>query len=216
MKEYHVRTITTELRAAQESEKHTAAGLCIPYGVETVLWKSGSYEEREIIKPGAFLESVLTEDQRALWNHDKTIVLGRKNAETLRLKDEPQGVMVEIDFPESPEGLSKFETVRRGDVKEMSFGFRDIDVIEEVKVEDGRKIYTRTVEKASLREVSPVTWAAYGDATNLQARETPEERMKFIDSKLSEASGSFDSAAVLGREAVLRDNQIKLMGVKNA
>jgi len=217
MENLHIRTIKTEFRAVTEDEKRTAAGLCVPYGVETILWQSAGYEEREVIMVGAFTESLRTEDQRALWNHDRAIVLGRKSANTLRLGEDQSGVSVEIDFPDSPEGISKHESVRRGDVSEMSFGFRDIDVKEEVKVENARKIYTRTVIKASLKEVSPVTWAAYGSATNLEAREMPdEERIRLIESKLSETSDRIGSTAVLEREAVLRENEIKLMEVHNA
>lgn len=214
----HIRTVKTEFRAEQKENTRTAVGLAIPYGVETTLWQDGDYEEREIIEKGAFSESLRNDDQRALWNHDRAIVLGRKSAGTLRLSEDDNGVKPEIDFPDSPEGISKFESVRRGDVNEMSFGFRDLDVVIEIVKESGRRIYKRRVKKATLREVSPVTWAAYGSATVLEARNeiSIDERKQLIDSKLSEASDGSDNAAALEREAILRDNELKLMEARNA
>jgi len=190
----------------------TAAGRAIPYGVETVLWTDGSYEEREIIEAGAFTESLSADDQRALWNHNRAIVLGRRTAKTLRLSEQEAGVDVEIDFPDSPEGVSKFTNVKRGDVGEMSFGFDDINLKEEFFKEGDLRIYKRTLQKGKLWEVSPVTWAAYEKETSIKARSKEEinERIQLIKSKLSEASEGVDGTAVLKREAELRDIEIWL------
>lgn len=211
----HIRSVPVEIRAEKSDEgKMTAAGRAIPYGVEIVLWKHGDYEEREIIEVNAFGESLEKDDQRALWNHRRDIVLGRRSKKTLRLTQSDSGIDFEIDFPNSPEGQSKFVTVDRGDVAEMSFGFNDINLKEEFLKEGELRIYKRTVQKAQLMEVSPVTWAAYEADTSIQARSNDEieKRIQLIDSKLSEASEEFDRAAVRQREAELRDIQIQYIG----
>lgn len=211
----HIRAVPAEVRAEKADEgAMTASGRAVPYGVEIVLWNDGYYEEREVIEAGAFSESLENDDQRALWNHHREIVLGRTGSGTLRLSDSEKGVDFEVDFPDSPEGQSKFVTVSRGDVAEMSFGFDDINLKEEFLKEGDRRIYRRIVQKAKLWEVSPVTWAAYEADTSVQARSRIDiaERKKLIDSKLKEASESIDGAAALQREAELRDHYIGILG----
>lgn len=112
---------------------------------------------REKIAPGAFKDS-LDGDVRALFNHDPNIVLGRTRAGTLRLEEDDIGLAVEIDPPESARAV--LEAIERGDVDQMSFGFRTIkDMWEEL--EDGSTI--RTLLKVELFDVSPVTFPAYPD-----------------------------------------------------
>lgn len=166
-----IRTIASEIRALEAGEdKLTIGGLAVPYGVRTTLWDDGDMELREEILPGAFTDSIGSRDQHCLWQHDSAIVLGRKGAGTLRLAEGDGGVDFEADLPDSPEGQSKYATIARGDINQVSFGFNDVDVDELRETVDGKRIYTRMVKKAELWEVSPVTWAAYGDGTNVAAR----------------------------------------------
>lgn len=122
---------------------------------------------REQIAPGAFADSIGDNaDIRAFWNHNSDIVLGRTKSGTLRLKEDENGLYAEIDPPES--SASILESVRRGDVNQMSFGFRvnpNGDRIEED--EDGMLI--RTLLSVRLLEVSPVAFPAY-PATSIDAR----------------------------------------------
>jgi len=210
-----IREIPSELRAAKdESGQMVTSGRAIPYGVETVLWSDGDYEEREVIQSRAFSAALEEIDQRALWNHHREIVLGRRSAGTLTLTETDDGVDFEIVFPDSPEGVSKFTTVERGDVNAMSFGWRDQDVKEDFFKTENRRIYKRTVIRGELREISPVSWEAYEGVTSIQARDQQDiSRMKgLIDSNLSEASGEVDTAAAVQRAAVLRDMQIDQLG----
>ena len=210
-----IRVLAAQLRAEKSEEgTMTASGRAVPYGVEIVLWNDGNYEEREVIESGAFKESLESDDQRALWNHHREIVLGRRSSKTLRLTETDSGVDFEVDFPDSPEGQSKFVTVSRGDVAEMSFGFDDINLREEFFKEGEKRIYKRTVQKGKLWEISPVTWAAYEADTSVQARSRIDitERKKLIDSRLDEASKSIESAAALQREAELREHYLGIVG----
>jgi HK97 family phage prohead protease len=133
---------------------------------------------REKIAPGAFKKTIQESDVRALWNHDTGIVLGRSKAGTLRLSEDTHGLAIEIDPPES--ASSMLETMRRGDVDQMSFGFEAIrDLWEEDREAD---TVTRTLLEVRLYEVSIVAFPAY-DATSVGVRAT--ERAKEIRSKFA-------------------------------
>lgn len=118
---------------------------------------------REKIAPGAFTAS-LGDDVRALWNHDTGIVLGRAKNGTLRLAEDKTGLRVEIEPPAS--AANYVESIQRGDVDQMSFGFR---TLEDTWDEDGEGQLVRTLLKVKLYEVSPVSFPAYS-ATSVGVR----------------------------------------------
>lgn len=135
---------------------------------------------REIIAPGAFSET-LNADVRALWNHDANHVLGRTKSGTLRLYEDQRGLRVEIDAPEAAGWM--LDSMRRGDVDQMSFGFRTRD--DEWKMEDGYPL--RTLRKVDLFDVSVVTFPAYPetDAAVRSLTEFRQEREPVPDRSLA-------------------------------
>lgn len=77
---------------------------------------------REVIRPGAFAESLAeARDILALGEH-KTI-LGRTGNGTLRVVEDQRGLRYEIDVPNTTYGRDLVESVRRGDIPGSSFGF---------------------------------------------------------------------------------------------
>lgn len=120
---------------------------------------------REQIAPGAFAESIGTDDIRALWNHDTGHVLGRKSAGTLILTEDERGLAVEITPPSTSWAKDLMVSIGRGDVTQMSFGFQVLT--DSWSLVDGGEV--RTLEKVKLFEVSPVTFPAYS-ATDISAR----------------------------------------------
>lgn len=111
---------------------------------------------REVIAPGAFAGSLAGGDIRALWSHDHGIVLGRTKAGTLKITEDKKGLRVEIKPPQSAAGY--VESIRRGDVDGMSFGFM-VDRDDWTRAQDGTTV--RTVTEGRLVEVSPVAFPAY-------------------------------------------------------
>ncbi len=118
----------------------------------------------EIIAPGAFTESLRTNEVLAYWSHEADQILGRQSNGTLRLKDTPNALTFECDLdPNTTWGANALAAFKRGDVKSNSFGFSvdntngNGDTWRELN--DGTIL--RTVNKAILWEVSPVGVPAY-------------------------------------------------------
>jgi len=113
----------------------------------------------ESIAQGAFTESLQRgDDVRALFNHDPNLILGRTKARTLALVEDLKGLKVRISPPETTLGKDLVKSIERGDISQMSFGFY-IDA-EDVSYSDDSKPHF-TIVRASLFDVSPVTFPAY-------------------------------------------------------
>src|SRR5690625_4883209 len=82
-KDKHIRSIDVDLqtRAVEETVEKLIEGYFAVFNSETELFP-GAYEE---ISPGAF-DNPLSNDIRALVNHDTQYVLGRNKSNTLDLK----------------------------------------------------------------------------------------------------------------------------------
>lgn len=158
-----------ETREEQNGQK-VIAGYFAVFNSETELWP-GAYES---ISEEAF-DSTLSNDIRALTNHDATLVLGRNKAGTLRLSKDSRGLWGEISINEKDtDALNLYERVRRGDVDQCSFGFHILD--EETEWRDDGTVKW-TIRKVDLHEVSVCTFPAYED-TGVQARHREVEQYR--------------------------------------
>lgn len=156
------RSLQTELKTRAEDRDMIIEGYFVVFNKETELW-SGAFEE---IAPSA-LDKTLSNDIRALINHDTTLVLGRNKAGTLTLTTDARGLWGSIKVnPGDSDAVNLYERVKRGDVDQCSFGF---DVISESTEwrDDGTVKWTIT--EVDLHEVSVCTFPAYED-TGVQAR----------------------------------------------
>jgi hypothetical protein len=164
-----------ELRLeAPAQEGRTIRGHAALFDVEADI--GGMFRER--IQRGAF-KGAQKEDVRALWNHDASRPLGRTTAGTLRLSEDDKGLAVEIDMPNTTYANDLMESIRRGDVSQMSFGFQ---VLAE---KWDHKENVRTLVKVRLLDVSPVTFPAY-EGTDVAVRSQVADRTRCE----SAASGS--------------------------
>ena len=150
---------TIELREDGEG-KRTLTGYAVKWEMKSHalgFWDSF----REQFKRGAFTASLGKDDQRALWSHDTSKVLGRTGNGTLRLFEDDIGLRFEMDLPNTTLGNDTYETVKRGDVDGVSFGFRALK--QEWDESDPENII-RTITSADLFEISPVAFPAYPDS----------------------------------------------------
>lgn len=118
----------------------------------------------EVISENAFIKSLETKSQKALWNHNTDLVLGSVKSGTLTLFNDNVGLRCEINLPDTQAGEDAFESIKRGDVDGMSFGFRCINNNWDIVEIDGEEVYKRTILEAELIEISPTVFVAYPDS----------------------------------------------------
>lgn len=156
------RTYAGTVETREEGERRSLQGYAAVFDVPTVIM--GLFEER--VAPGAFTDAIGRDDVRALFNHDPNLVLGRSSAGTLRLTQDDQGLRYDITPPDTTTGRDVSALVSRGDVQGSSFSF---DV--EAQSWDYPKgaLPVRTITRAKLYDVGPVTFPAY-EQTTVSAR----------------------------------------------
>ena len=131
----------------------------------------------ESIAEGAF-DNTISDDIRALINHDTTLVLGRTKAGTLTLRTDSHGLWGHVDInPNDTDAMNLYNRVQRGDVDQCSFGF---DILsEETDFRENGEVHW-TIKEVKLYEVSPCTFPAY-EETSIAAR--AQERNDLIKRK---------------------------------
>ena len=116
------------LREAVEGggESRTIEGYAIVFGVESRILSDYWDNYREIIEPGAITEERLKEmDIKMTMYHNREKILARStNGEgTLKLTVDEVGVKYSFDAPNTVDGDTALELVKRGDLSGSSFMF---------------------------------------------------------------------------------------------
>ncbi len=132
------------------------------------------YGMSESIAPHAF-DNTISDDVRALINHDTTLVLGRTSAHTLELRQDERGLWGKIAInPNDSDAMNLYARVKRGDVTQCSFGF---DIIsEDTEFSENGDVHW-TIREVKLYEVSCCTFPAY-EETSISARSRDLEEIK--------------------------------------
>ena len=170
---------TIEVREA-DSDDMVLEGYAAVFNSETDL---GHF--REVIKPGAF-DDVMTNDVRALINHDPNLILGRTENGTLELSTDERGLKYRVKLGAQQYAKDFYESVKRGDISQSSFAF----TIKDQSWNEERTV--RSVDKVrQLLDVSPVTYPAYAAAT-VQARDQQLE----LDEAIAEAVADTDTTVI--------------------
>lgn len=148
------RFVSHEVRA-DKGNNRTIKGYASVFN--TLSENLGGFVER--IAPRAFERCLQNNpDVRCLVDHESSKILGRTTANTLRLREDNVGLAIECDLPDNTLGNDTLESIRRGDLREMSFGFSCVDE-DWSAMADGTKL--RTVSDVDLFDVSVVTFPAY-------------------------------------------------------
>jgi HK97 family phage prohead protease len=156
---------------------------------------------REVIKKGAF-SSVLkgNPDVRCLINHNSDPVLGRTTSGTLTLSEDDRGLAFRCELPNTQAARDLHESVQRGDMDQMSFGFS----VDEGQnwVSDGQSTIRELTSISKLFDVSVVTYPAYQSTTAFaraqecfaEYRDKQEQRETLTDAAKAQAEAKIAEA----------------------
>ncbi len=155
------------------TSKRTIVGHAAVYDVESEL--IGGYF-REVIRRGAFDEALKGgSDVRCLFNHDPNLILGRTKSGSLRMRDDGKGLAIECDVADTQMGRDAYESIKRGDIDQMSFSFRTRKHAWTFP-DDPNIPPLRELLQVELYDVAPVTFPAYA-ATDVSARSAEAKAM---------------------------------------
>lgn len=145
----------------------------------------GGYEQLGTV---AFDDVLARDDTDAvsLTNHDPHYLLGRQSAGTLRLRTDSDGLVFEVDLPDTSYANDLRKLVARGDMRGASFGFiPDTSKSTWTRAADGMSVHTIN-SVSHLRDVGPVTFPAYS-GTGVALRSYDIERSESNRSRLIRA-----------------------------
>ena len=166
-RERQLRSVATEFATRQDGDTPHISGY---FAVFNSIYEIAPGMS-ESIAPGAF-SGTLSNDVRALINHDTTLVLGRTKAHTLELREDERGLWGDVAInPNDGDAMNLYERVKRGDVDQCSFGFEIVSEETDFR-EDGSVHWT--IKEINLFEVSACTFPAY-EATNISARQAQRD-----------------------------------------
>lgn len=164
------RSQATQFRAAEDEGEKYIEGYFAVFGSTYELWPGAT----ESIDTQAF-DGALSDDIRALIDHETRLVLGRTKSKTLELKVDSRGLWGRIRLNQNDtDAMNLYSRVERGDVDQCSFGFDILE--EETEWRDDGSVHW-TIKKVKLYEVSCVTFPAYKD-TSISARKRDYEDIK--------------------------------------
>jgi uncharacterized protein len=156
--DFDTRIVQSDEFFRADAAKRTIGGYAIVFNVQTQLGPD-LWEE---IAPEAVDRSLNNgDDIRALKDHNKEMVIGRRSKGTLRLTKDAHGVFAEIDVPDTQVGNDLLVNVARGDYDGMSFSFYSPRY---ERVRSGAKTLG-ILRDMRIREVSPVSFPAYPQTT---------------------------------------------------
>lgn len=165
-----VRSIASDFTTREDGEELRIEGYFAVFNSDYQITSDMS----ESVAPGAFSDA-MSDDVRALIDHETRLVLGRNRAGTLELREDSHGLWGSILVnPNDQDAMNLYSRVRRGDVNQCSFGFDILDEGTEYR-EDGTIHWT--IRKVKLYEVSVCTFPAYAE-TNVQARQAQYQEIK--------------------------------------
>jgi len=163
MENFESRTATGfEIRA--DGDAVSVEGYAAVFNQETMI--GGQF--REQIARGAFTDAVGRDDVVFLVNH-AGLPLARTRSGTLQLSEDDHGLKMRADLDMTdPDVRAIVPKMQRGDLDKMSFAF----IPTRQKWDDDDEYPRRTIEEASLHDVSIVTTPAYdGTAIGLRSLE---------------------------------------------
>lgn len=125
----------------------------------------------DIIKMGAFKESLKAKLPKGVWMHDWNIPI----AKTLKAEEHEKGLFIQAQFNlETQRGKEAYSDIKFGIIDEFSIGFRVLDF-------EWDEADNRVIKKVKLYEWSPVLAGANPDTELLDVKNKKVEKKKKED-----------------------------------
>lgn len=141
----------------------------------------------EQVLPGAFDETIQTDDIRALFNHDPNFVLGRNRSGTLELSPDSSGLAYRIFTPDTQYARDLQVSMERGDITQSSFGFAVPSGGDSWSYDESTPF--RSLKVVRLSDISPVTYPAYLDADSAVAKRSLAAFLENGETRSAEGHG---------------------------
>jgi HK97 family phage prohead protease len=173
----------------------------------------------EVIDRGAF-DSADMSDIVALFNHDRSMVLGRTSNDTLKVSIDESGLQYEIGEQVTSFGRDIEALVKRGDISKSSFGFTLREDGSSWEYDERGKVIHRVLANGIKRvwDVSPVTFPAYPQ-TNARDMEKAKEFFQKAQKERAESQQKLDAmqeACDILRKINGRTRRLQLMELEQA
>jgi len=158
-----------QVRADQSGGKRRVRGYAAVFNSQSC--DLGGF--REVLKPGCFSRSLRVKpDVAMLASHDTTRVLARTSNNSLRVKEDDTGLLIEAELIDTQLGEDVYKEIAAGLQNEMSFMFTiepDGDEWDEYGTDDRGRCLIRSIRDCTLYEVS-CCWRGAYSATSIGAR----------------------------------------------
>lgn len=163
--------------SGEQIQEMIVEGQAVTLEKETVLFKLGDTEYKEIIDRNAFNEADMT-DVIFNYNHGGKVIARTRN-KTLELYIDANGLNMRARLDGTEEGRKLYEEIKGGYIDRMSFSFD----IEEESYNQEEHLW-RVLKISKLYDVSAVDFPAY-DTTSISARSSrlavAEREQKALD-----------------------------------
>lgn len=163
---------TIEVRSAEDNETRSIESCAAVYDSWSQIINGWFIE---CIEYGAHEESIIQDDIRGLFNHDPNLILSRNVANTMSLRTDQNGLHYKMELGNQQYSNDLIESVKRGDISQNSHSFQVLEDVWGTKDIGGIKYQSRTIKKAALFDVGPVTFPAYLDAEGIKTRNLFQE-----------------------------------------
>ena len=162
---------------AENQQSRTIEGYAVVFGRESVLISDYWDNYKEIIEAGAITQELLDDSdiKMTLWhNREKLLARRNKGEGTLEVGIDDKGVWYRFDAPNTPDGDTALELVKRGDLAGSSFIYstNEADNVTYDKLEDGT-IIRHVIKVSRIYDMTIASDPAYTDTT-VNAREVDQ------------------------------------------
>lgn len=189
--EREYRDMTMEIRSAEtedveQEERKVVTGYASTFNEPYTLYEDDDWRFNEVVDSRAFDNTDMS-DVIMQYDHEGR-VFARMSNNTLTVKPDEKGLLIEADLGGTELGRQLFEEIRGGYTNKMSFGFTvDGEDYLDTKDADGKALTVRTITSVrKLYDVSAVSLPA-NDATSISVRSLTDGEIERIRAERLEA-----------------------------